>query len=95
MLTRGNSDIFRELLTKGRTYNRLGFASHTPRCVTSQDVYRKWTDKNVRVGHAERAEMPVYADALITDALVIGQTFSFLIDKMALSSLTSYHFTVS
>ena len=51
--------------------------------------------KNVRVGHAEPAEILVYADALITDALVIGQTFSLLTDKMALSSLTTYHFTVS
>ena len=51
--------------------------------------------KNVRVRHAERAEILVYADALITDALVIRQTFSLLTDKMALSSLTSYHFTMS
>ena len=51
--------------------------------------------KYIRMGHAERAKILVYADALITDALVIGQTFSFLTDKMALSSLTSYHFTVS
>ena len=56
--------------------------------------------KNVRVRHAERAEILVYADALITDALitdalVVRQTFSLLTDKMALSSLTSYHFTMS
>ena len=51
--------------------------------------------KNVRVRHAELAEILVYAEALITDALVIGHTFSLLTDKTALSSLTSYHFTVS
>ena len=48
--------------------------------------------KNVRLGQAQRAEITVCAHVLITVALVIGQTSSFVTDKLALSS---YHFTVS
>ena len=58
-----------------------------------KEDHRKWTKlKNVRVGQAQRAEIIVYTDVLITVALVIGQTSSLPTDKLPLSS---YHFTVS